>query len=151
MLRQNGRHPLPLIPTNRLVLTLVKRSSLELFLPLDRRRAARLVFIASCSYENAEFLHELLVVSSSQLDIDIMSSSLDNLGWFYRGKVEQATGIKETLDHKIVYALLVTFTVTGFLAIASYIVQFIRLLLSLFVLPGKPVRYICILSYRTPC
>jgi len=49
-------------------------------------------------------------------------------------------GVLESLDHKIVYALLVACTVTGFFAIALYIVQFIRLMLSLFVLPGKSVR-----------
>ncbi len=54
--------------------------------------------------------------------------------------MEQLTGVQESLDHKIVYALLVTCTVTGFFAIALYIVQFIRLMLSLFVLPGKSVR-----------
>ncbi len=49
-------------------------------------------------------------------------------------------GVPESLDYKIVYALLVACTVTGFFAIALYIVQFIRLMLSLFVLPGKSVR-----------
>lgn len=71
-----------------------------------------------------------------------MSPALDNLGWFYRGKMEQATGVPESLDHKIVYTMLVTFTVTGFVAMAFYAMQFIRLMLSLFVLPGKPVSSI---------
>jgi len=53
--------------------------------------------------------------------------------------MEQATGAQESLDHKITHALLVAFTVTGFFAIGTYVVQFMRLMLSLFVLPGKPV------------
>lgn len=69
-----------------------------------------------------------------------MAPSLDNLGWFYRGKVQQATGVGESLDQTIIYLCLVTFTVAGFFAIGLYVFQFIRLLLSLFVLPGKPVR-----------
>ncbi len=69
-----------------------------------------------------------------------MAPSPDNLGWFNRGKMEQVMGVPESLDYKIVYALLVACTVTGFFAIALYIVQFIRLMLSLFVLPGKSVR-----------
>lgn len=68
-----------------------------------------------------------------------MSFKLDNLGWFYRGKMEQSTALTESLDHKIVYYTLVTFTVAGFLTILARLVQFARLMLSLFVLPGKSV------------
>lgn len=68
-----------------------------------------------------------------------MSFKLDNLGWFYRGKTEQAAAIPESLDHKIVYYILVSFTVAGFLTIFARLVQFARLLLSLFILPGRPV------------
>lgn len=69
-----------------------------------------------------------------------MASSFDNLGWFYRGRREQATTVPESLDHKIMYLLLATFTVTGFFATSLYVVQLIRLILSLFILPGKSVR-----------
>ena len=69
-----------------------------------------------------------------------MSLKLDNLAWFYRGKVDQPAALAESLDHKIVYYALVTFTVTGFLTILVRLVQFVRLMLSLFVIPGKPVN-----------
>lgn len=68
-----------------------------------------------------------------------MSFKLDNLGWFYRGKMEQNAALPESLDHKIVYFTLVTFTVAGFLTIFARLVQSARLILSLFVLPGRPV------------
>lgn len=68
-----------------------------------------------------------------------MSLKLDNLGWFYRGKMEQSAALPESLDHKIVYYVLVTFTVAGFLTISARFMQFARLMLSLFILPGKPV------------
>lgn len=69
-----------------------------------------------------------------------MPLELDKLGWFYRGKGEQATGTPESLNHTIVYFLLATFTVTGFFTISLYIFHFSRLILSLFILPGKSVR-----------
>ena len=53
--------------------------------------------------------------------------------------METAAESSESLDHKIVYYILVTFTVAGFLTILTQFVQFARLMLSLFVLPGKPV------------
>ena len=69
-----------------------------------------------------------------------MAPSLDNLGWFYRGKAdEQASAVPESLNHKIVYLLLASFTATGFLVISFYVGQLIRLILSLCVLRGKPV------------
>lgn len=68
-----------------------------------------------------------------------MSFKLDNLGWFYRGKMGQPDALPESLDHKFVYYILVTFTVVGFLAIFTRLVQFARLIFSLFVLPGRPV------------
>lgn len=68
-----------------------------------------------------------------------MSSKLYNLAWFYRGKMDQSTVLSESLDHKIIYFLLVTSTVAGFLTIFTKFIQFVRLMLSLFVLPGKPV------------
>ena len=71
-----------------------------------------------------------------------MASNLGNLGWFYRGKMEQATGVPESLDNKIVYFLFNTFAVTGFFVIALYTFQITRLMLSLFVLSGKPVQLI---------
>ena len=73
-----------------------------------------------------------------------MAFELDNLGWFYRGKMEQSSTIPESLNHKIVYFLLVTFTITGFLTISSYIFRFSRLTFSLFILPGKSVRLILV-------
>ena len=54
--------------------------------------------------------------------------------------MEHATGVQESLDHKIFHYLMVTFTVVGFFAIFLRLAQAIRLLLSLFVLPGKSVR-----------
>ncbi len=68
-----------------------------------------------------------------------MAPSLDNLGWFYRGKVEQAAGMSEPLDHKIIYSLLTVFTAIGFYVTFSTLFQLARLVCSLFVLPGKPV------------
>ena len=68
-----------------------------------------------------------------------MAPSLDNLGWFYRGKVEQAAGMSESLDHKIIYSLLTVLTAIGFGVTFSTLFQLARLLCSLFVLPGKPV------------
>ena len=67
-----------------------------------------------------------------------MSSKLDNLGWYYRGIMEQ-TVLPESLDHWIVYYVLVTFTVAGLFTISARLIQFVRLMLSLFVLPGEPV------------
>ena len=67
-----------------------------------------------------------------------MSSKLDNLGWYYRGIMEQ-TALPESLDHWIVYYVLVTFTVAGLFTISARLIQFVRLMLSLFVLPGEPV------------
>ena len=64
-----------------------------------------------------------------------MAPSLDNLGWFYRGKVEQAAGMSERLDHKIIYIL----AAIGFGVTFSTLFQLARLVCSLFVLPGKPV------------
>ena len=71
-----------------------------------------------------------------------MAPSLENLGWFYKGKAEQAVGKAESLDHKIVYLLLVLFTVTGFFTILTRLYQYARLITSLFVLPGKSVRHL---------
>ena len=71
-----------------------------------------------------------------------MAASLHNVGWFYRGKLEQATGAPEAPEHKIIYFLWVSLTVIGFLTIASCVIQFIRLVFSLFILPGKPVCHI---------
>lgn len=68
-----------------------------------------------------------------------MAPDLDSRGWYHGKELEQATGIQESLNHKMLYALLATCTATGFVAIAAYLVQFIRLMLSLFVLPGKSV------------
>ena len=53
--------------------------------------------------------------------------------------MEQTAPLPESLDHWIVYYVLVTFTVAGFLTISAKLVQFLRLMLSLFVLPGKSV------------
>ncbi len=69
-----------------------------------------------------------------------MSSRLNNLAWFYQGKMEQSSALTESLDHQIVYYVLVTFTVVGFLTIFSRIIQFARLMLSLYILPGTPVH-----------
>lgn len=69
-----------------------------------------------------------------------MSFKLDNLGWPYRGKMEQSATLPESLDHKIIYYALISFTVIGFLTISARLIQFVRLLLSLFVLPGEPLR-----------
>ena len=54
--------------------------------------------------------------------------------------MEQTSPLPESLDHWIVYYVLVTFTVAGFLTISARLVQFVRLMLSLFVLPGKSVH-----------
>ena len=68
-----------------------------------------------------------------------MAPSLDSLAWFYRGKVEQAAGMSESLDHKIIYSLLTVFTTIGIFATISTLFQLTRLVFSLFILPGKPV------------
>ena len=68
-----------------------------------------------------------------------MSYKIDNLGWFYRGKMEQYAALPGSLDNKISYYALLTCTVAGFLTIFARLVQFARLMLSLFVLPGRPV------------
>ena len=68
-----------------------------------------------------------------------MFFKLDNLGWFYRGKMEQNAALPESLDHNIIYYTLATFTVVGFLTIFATLVQSARLILSLFILPGTPV------------
>ena len=68
-----------------------------------------------------------------------MAPSLDNLGWFYKGKIEQAAGMSESLDHRIIYSLLTVFTAIGFYVTFSTLFQLARLAFSLFVLPGKPV------------
>ena len=68
-----------------------------------------------------------------------MSFKLDNLGWFYKENMERTAQLPESLDHWIVYYILVTFTVAGFLTISARLAQFVRLMLSLFVLPGKSV------------
>ena len=53
--------------------------------------------------------------------------------------MEGKGSLPESLDHWIVYYMLVTFTVAGFLTISATLFQFVRLMLSLFVLPGKSV------------
>lgn len=62
-----------------------------------------------------------------------------NMGWYWRGRTEQEFETPESLAHKIIYSMLVTFTLTGFLLFLAWSVRLVRLLLSLFVLPGKPV------------
>ena len=68
-----------------------------------------------------------------------MSYKLDNLGWFYRSQMEQYATLPGSLDNKISYYALLTCTVAGFFTIVAGLVQFARLMLSLFVLPGRPV------------
>ncbi len=68
-----------------------------------------------------------------------MSSKLLNMGWYYRGRAENEMGTPESLNYQILYALLVTFTITGFLSILFWSVRFVRLFLSLFILPGRRV------------
>ena len=70
-----------------------------------------------------------------------MADQLNNLGWFYRGRIEQQFGSPDdSLFHTFFYFLLATSTVTGFLFLSSRLFDFIRLIISLFVLPGIPVR-----------
>lgn len=52
----------------------------------------------------------------------------------------QSTQLPESLDHWIVNYALLTFTVAGFYTIFGLFLQFARLILSLFVLPGKSVN-----------
>ena len=68
-----------------------------------------------------------------------MSYKLDNLGWFYRGNMEPYAALPDSLDNKVSYYALLTCSVAGFLTIFAGLVQFARLILSLFILPGKPV------------
>lgn len=68
-----------------------------------------------------------------------MSLKLDSLASFYKEKMASSAPLPESVDHKIVYYTLVTFTVAGFLTIFARLIQFARLMLSLFVLPGRPV------------
>lgn len=80
-----------------------------------------------------------------------MALELDSLGWFYRGSGEQTSNTPVSFNHRIVYFLLVTFTVTGFLTISSYIFRFSRLIFSLFILPGKSVRLVLDHAARPEC
>ena len=68
-----------------------------------------------------------------------MSYNLDNLGWFYRGKMEQYAILPSSLDNKIAYYALLVCSVAGLFTIVAGLLQFARLMLSLFVLPGRPV------------
>ena len=70
-----------------------------------------------------------------------MPMELDNLARFYRRNMENSTPLPKSLDHPVVYYLLVTFTVAGFFTVFARLIQFIRLMLSLFLLPGKPVIF----------
>ena len=70
-----------------------------------------------------------------------MSLKLDNLAAFYREKMEQSAQLPASLDHWIVYYALLTFTVAGFFTIFGRLSQLARLMLSLFVLPGKSVNF----------
>ena len=68
-----------------------------------------------------------------------MSYNLDNLGWFYRGKMGPYATLSGSLDNKFSHYALLTCTVAGFFTIFAGLVQFARLMLSLFILPGKSV------------
>ena len=68
-----------------------------------------------------------------------MASIFESLSWFHSGKMQPTTDVPESFDHRIVYFLLVTFTVTGFLTFSLYVTHFTRLVLSLFILPGRSV------------
>ena len=68
-----------------------------------------------------------------------MAARLDNLGWFYRGKLEQQFGGPEPLNQKMFYLLIALSTIVGFSVITWQISQFLRLLSSIFFLPGKSV------------
>ena len=68
-----------------------------------------------------------------------MSYKLDDLGWFYREMMEPYAALPGSLDNKISHYALLTCTVAGFFTIVAGLVQLARLVLSLFVLPGRPV------------
>ena len=70
-----------------------------------------------------------------------MADKLNDVGWFYRGKMEQQFGPpSDTFVHTFFYLALAASTITGFIFLCSRLFDFIRLILSLFVLPGIPVR-----------
>lgn len=68
-----------------------------------------------------------------------MVASLDQLGWFYRGRMEQHGLGAETSGNKLLYLILATSTITGLYVISLRIFQLSRLLFSLFILPGNSV------------
>ena len=71
-----------------------------------------------------------------------MADKSNELNWFYGCKMEQRFGSpSESLIHSIFYFVLAVSTVTGFVFLCSRLFDFVRLILSLFVLPGIPVWF----------
>ncbi|KAL9124489.1 MAG: hypothetical protein Q9217_006185 [Psora testacea] len=67
-----------------------------------------------------------------------MAQSLDNLGWFYRGKMEQQQWVAS--DNKFMNTFLAGLTLLGGYFFIMFLYSLIRLNLSLFILPGKSLR-----------
>ena len=68
-----------------------------------------------------------------------MFSTLDDLLRSYRRQMGFQSGEPEPMQQSLLYYLLACSTITGLGFICWRLSQFIRLLLSLFILPGKSV------------
>lgn len=78
-----------------------------------------------------------------------MADRLNNLGWFYGGKMEQQFGSpNDSVIHSVFYFLTTASTITGSIFLCARLFDFVRLILSLFVLPGTPVRPPTFLSHH---
>ncbi|KAL9100021.1 MAG: hypothetical protein Q9163_004557 [Psora crenata] len=67
-----------------------------------------------------------------------MGSRLDNLGWFFRGRMEKQQW--DESDMNAAYTFLAGLTLLGGYIFAKFLYSLIRFLFSLFILPGKSLR-----------
>ena len=67
-----------------------------------------------------------------------MAPSIHNFAYFYTGKYQQRFG-SPSMEEKLVYALLSSLTLLGAYFFTIWLISFVRFLLSVYVLPGKPV------------
>lgn len=86
------------------------------------------------------FNRQTAIIIAYRTAISAMTERLNGLGGFYRGRMEQQFGQSESsLINTFSQVVLATSTITGFLFLCCRLFDFIRLILSLFVLPGTPV------------